>query len=79
MEIAITVAVFGIAALFVLFILARRLLRLAVRLMLAAILMLILVAGGLFWWWSGAGDSSQRNTNRNTATAPANRRSSNAR
>lgn len=78
MEIAITVAVFGIAALFVMFILARRLLRLAVRLTLAAILVLILVTGGLFWWWSGAGDASQeRNVNR--SSAPANRRSSNAR
>ncbi|HEX8177601.1 MAG TPA: hypothetical protein VF543_21105 [Pyrinomonadaceae bacterium] len=79
MEIAITVAVFGIAALFVLFFLARRLLKFAVRLMLAAILALILVAGGLFWWWSGASDSSERNVNRNSAPSPANRRSSNVR
>ncbi|HKS27595.1 MAG TPA: hypothetical protein VJS44_07235 [Pyrinomonadaceae bacterium] len=77
MEIAITVAVFGIAALFVMFILARRLLRLAVRLALASILVLILVAGGLFWWWSGADTFSERNRNR--TAAPANRRTSNAR
>jgi hypothetical protein len=73
MEIAITVIVFGIAALAVLFFLARRLMRLAVRLVLASILVIILVAGGLFWWWSGAGGSSQQNLNRSATPTPARR------
>lgn len=76
MEIAITVGVFGIAALAVLFFLARRLMRLAVRLALAAILVVILIAGALFWWWSGADNSTERNQNRNSAPA---RRNGNAR
>jgi len=76
MEIAITVVVFGIAALAVLFLLARKVIRLAVRLMLAAVLVIILVAGGLFWWWSGMDNSTQQNTNRTSTPA---RRTSNAR
>ena len=76
MEIAITVAVFGVAALFVIFLLARKVIRLAVRLMLAAILVIILVAGGLFWWWSGADSSAPQNSNRTSTPA---RRTSNAR
>ena len=67
MNIAITIAVFGVAVLFVLFFLARRMLRLAVRLALALVLVLILIAGGLFWMWSHAGNSSAQNSNR-TAT-----------
>jgi hypothetical protein len=76
MEIAITVAVFGVAALAVLFFLARKVIRLALRLMLAAVLVVILVAGGLFWWWSGVGSPSPQNTNR---TSTPTRRTSNAR
>ncbi|HEY0322779.1 MAG TPA: hypothetical protein VGC66_17630 [Pyrinomonadaceae bacterium] len=76
MDIAIIVAVFGVAALAVLFFLARRMLRLAVRLFLASLLVIILVAGGLFWWWSGSGGSSQQNVNRSATPA---RRTSNAR
>jgi ABC-type microcin C transport system permease subunit YejB len=76
MEIPIAVAVFGIAALAVLFFLARKVIRLAVRLMLAAVLVIILVAGGLFWWWPGIDSSANRNTNRTSVPA---RRTSNAR
>mgnify|MGYP003286771547 CR=1 FL=1 len=74
MEIAITVAVFGVAALFVLFILARKLMRLAVRLLLLGLLALILVAGSLFWW-SGSNPTEQ---NANRTSAPQ-RRNTNAR
>lgn len=74
MEIAITVAVFGVAALFVLFLLARKVLRLAVRLALAFILILILIVGAFFWWWSGAGNSSEQNSNK--PASPARRNSS---
>lgn len=79
MEIAITVAVFGVAALFVIFFLARKLVRLAIRLVLAALLVLILVAGGLFWWWSDAGTSREGGSNRNSNGTPATRRGSNSR
>lgn len=76
MEIAIIVAVFGLAALFVLFFLVKRMLRFAVRLVLASLLILILLAGGLFWWWYHSGDTTEQ-----TATRPASpaRRTSNAR
>jgi hypothetical protein len=76
MDIAITAAGFGLAALAILFFLARRLMRLAVRLVLAFILVIILVAGGLFWWWSGSDSSSQQNANRSSTPA---RRNTNAR
>jgi hypothetical protein len=74
MEIAITVAVLGVAALAVLFFVARRMLRLAVRLTLGFLLILILIAGALFWWWSGMGNPLEQNSNR--TQAPARRTSS---
>jgi hypothetical protein len=75
MEIAIIVVVFGVASLFVLFLLARKVLRLAIRLALGSLLVLILIAGAAFWWWSNSGNSSGENTNR-PATTPARRNSS---
>jgi hypothetical protein len=63
MTTATTVGLLSVAALFVLFFLARRMLRLAFRLMLAGLLVLILIAGGLFWW-SRSGDSPERDANR---------------
>src|SRR5688500_5023457 len=60
MEIAIIVAVFGVAALFVLLFLAKRMLRFAVRLMLLGLLAIILIAGGLFWWWYHSGNTTEQ-------------------
>lgn len=72
MTIATTIAVFSIAALFVLFFLGRRMLRLAIKLALAGLLVLILIAGGIFWWWSYSGNSSEQNPSR-PAASPARR------
>lgn len=69
MEIAVIVVVFGIAALFVLFLLARRMLRLAIRLALGGALVVLLIIGGLVWWWFNSGGASEQNANR-----PANTR-----
>ena len=68
MEIAIIAIVIGIAALFVLFVLARRMLRLAIRLSLAGLLILLLIGGGVAWWWFNPNASEQN------ATRPANTR-----
>ena len=68
MEIAIIVIVICIAVLFVLFLLARRMLRLAIRLSLAGLLILLLIGGGVAWWWFNPG-ASEQNANR-----PANTR-----
>ena len=51
MEFAIIVALFGILTLGVLFFIARRALRLMVRLALVCVLVLLLLAGGLVWWY----------------------------
>ncbi len=69
MEFAIIVAVFGLLSIGVLFLLARRALRLMVRLALVGLLILFLLVGGLAWWWYGAGDSALRqNGNRPAGT-----------
>jgi hypothetical protein len=52
--------VFAILIIGVLVLLARRALRLIVRLALVGVLVLFLLIGGLAWWWYGAGDSSPR-------------------
>ncbi|MGB7925847.1 MAG: hypothetical protein WCF57_21590 [Pyrinomonadaceae bacterium] len=58
-----------------LFLLARRALRLVVRLALVGALLLLLLGGGLAWWWYGAVDpASKRIDNR-----PANTRRGNSR
>lgn len=73
MTIAITVGLLSVAALFILFFLARRMLRLAFRLTLVGLLVIILVVGALFWW-SRSGNSPERDANRPATPA---RRTSN--
>ena len=64
-----TVAVFGLLAVGVLFVLARRAVRLLVRLVLAGLLILVLALGALIYWWQfgfdapGAGQNSARPAN----------------
>jgi hypothetical protein len=75
MEFPIIVAVFGILSIGVLFLLARRALRLIVRLALVGLLLLFLFGGGLAWWWYGSGNSLlNKNDNR-----PSNTRRTNSR
>ena len=51
MEFPIFAAVFGVLIIGVLFFIARRALRLMVRLALVCVLVLLLLAGGLVWWY----------------------------
>ena len=53
MSFPIIAAVFGVLIIGVLFFLARRALRLIVRLALVCMLVLLLLGGGLAWWWYG--------------------------
>jgi hypothetical protein len=55
---AIVLAVVGLFCIVVLFALARRALRLVVKLALFGLLLLALAVGGIFIWWNG-GISSQ--------------------
>jgi hypothetical protein len=69
MDFPIIVAVFGLLSLGVLFFIARRALRLVVRLALVGALLLFLLIGGLAWWWYGAGSpASKQNDNRPSNT-----------
>ena len=64
-----TVAVFSLLAVGLLFVLARRAVRLLVRLVLAGLLFLVLALGALVYWWQygfdapGAGQNSARPAN----------------
>ena len=70
-----TVAVFSLLAVGVLFVLARRAMRLLVRLALAGLLVLALALGALIYWWQYGFDApgTRQNTARpaNTRRAPA--------
>jgi multisubunit Na+/H+ antiporter MnhC subunit len=75
MDFPIIVAVLGLLSMGVLFLLARRVLRLVVRLALIGALVLFLLLGGLAWWWSGAGNpASRHNDNRAGNTRRGNSR-----
>ncbi len=56
------------------FALARKAIRLAIRLMLAFIVMLLVIVGSLAWWWFGNNSSTSTPQNR-----PANSRRGNSR
>ena len=58
MEIGIIAIVVGVLALFVLFVVARRVLRLAFKLALVGALILALIAGGIFWWWQSSSSNA---------------------
>jgi multisubunit Na+/H+ antiporter MnhC subunit len=58
MDIAIITAIISVVALGVLFWLARRAVKLVVRLALAAILILLVAAGVFWWYWSGGINSN---------------------
>ena len=74
MDIPVIVIVFCIAALFVLFVLARRMLRFGIRLALAGLLILILLAGSAAWWWLGPGTTANRNARKTGNVRPTSSR-----
>ena len=54
--IAVVVGVVGIA---LLFIVMRRVLRMAIRLVIIGVVLFALLIGGVFWWWNtGTGDKA---------------------
>jgi hypothetical protein len=57
---AIVLAVVGLLCIVVLFALARRALRLVVKLALFGLLLLVLAVGGIYIWWNGRLSSSQQ-------------------
>jgi len=70
---AIVLAVVGLLCIVVLFALARRALRLVVKLALFGLLLLVLAVGGIFIWWNGGISSKQTPETRTPSTrrAPA--------
>jgi multisubunit Na+/H+ antiporter MnhC subunit len=64
------VALFGLLSIGVLFLFARRALRLIVRLALAGALVLLLVIGAFVYWWHGPGESSNTRPVKPAANAP---------
>ena len=68
MDFPVIVAVFGLLSIGMLFLLARRALRLLVRLALVGALLLLLAAGGL-WWWQGAGNPVSKQGDNRPANA----------
>jgi hypothetical protein len=57
MEFPVIIAVSAILIIGVLFLVARRALRLVVRLAIVGMLVLVLLAIGLAWWWYGSGNT----------------------
>jgi hypothetical protein len=74
MTLAIIVGVVVVVfAVWLILVMARRVLRLAVRLALAGVVVLALVLGAVAWWWYGMGSSFSPRENR-PATRRANSR-----
>ncbi|HMF58157.1 MAG TPA: hypothetical protein VK619_17570 [Pyrinomonadaceae bacterium] len=59
--------IIGVVAVSLFFVIARRILRWAIRLTLAGMLVLVLLIGGVVAWWYSS-DSSQRRETRPVAT-----------
>lgn len=74
MSIAIIAGIVGIAAIWVFFFLAKRAMRLMVRLTLALVLIVIMLTGALAWWWHGWSGKSSSPRPETTRPAPASRR-----
>lgn len=63
METPIIAVVIGVVGLALLFIIMRRVLRMAIRLVLIGLVLFALLIGGVFWWWNssssgGTGDKA---------------------
>lgn len=58
METPIIALVVGVMAIALLLIVLRRVMRLAIRLVLVGLILLALLVGGVVWWWNGSGNSN---------------------
>jgi hypothetical protein len=75
--IAVTTIIIAVAAIVLLFIITRRLMRLVFRLALAGGLTAVALAGGLVWWYGSSGRDARTTTSpreRPSATRRANSR-----
>ncbi|OLE53384.1 MAG: hypothetical protein AUG51_13185 [Acidobacteria bacterium 13_1_20CM_3_53_8] len=70
----IVAVIIGIAAVSLFFVIARRILRWAVRLTLAGMLILVLLIGGVVAWWYSSDSSKPRETHPTAAPRRGNAR-----
>lgn len=74
METPIIAVVVGVMAIALLLIVLKRVMRLAIRLVLVGLILLVLLVGGAVWWWHGGSDNSNRPDNRPGTTRRGNSR-----
>ncbi len=66
------VIIFALVGFALFFFVAKRVLRMAIRLALVGGVLFALLAGAVAWWWyDPLGPSDDRSTNRNSASRPA--------
>jgi len=68
MDFTITSAIIAVVAVLVFFFVAKRVLRLAIRLLLVGVVMVALLAAAVWGWWSGWIGSTHGNTPKPAAT-----------
>ncbi len=68
METPIIAVVIGVIGLAVLFVIMRKVLRMAIRLVLVGLVLFALLIGGVFWWWNSGGTSDKATPSRDAGT-----------
>lgn len=74
METPIIAIVIGVVGLALLFIIMRRVLRMAIRLVLIGLVLFALLIGGVYWWWSSSGTGDKASPARGTQQQRGNSR-----
>jgi high-affinity Fe2+/Pb2+ permease len=74
METPVIAVVVGVIAIALMFIVLRRVMRLAIRLVLVGVILLVLLVGGVVWWWNNGSSDSSAPGNRPGTTRRGNSR-----
>lgn len=75
METPIIAIVVGVLAIALLLFIMKRVVRMAIRLVIVGLILLVLLTGGVVWWWNGSGgESAPANDNRPGTTRRGNSR-----